>query len=224
LAVVLASKSGTCGLIDMRLCNGDLASLLDLEPKYGLAELCSNLLRLDRSMLQQFFTDHASGVRLLSAPHTMGGVEAVTPHGVRQALAMARSEFRHVVIDLDNVVSDEQQEAIWQSELLLLVVRPDYTSLRNVRRTLDHLRSLGVAADKVRVIANRIGERGQLSMAQLEEGLGQSVMVKLPDEPARVNAAVNAGVPIVLQCPRARVSRQIAALAEALSRAIDKAR
>ena len=59
---------------------------------------------------------------------------------------MARVRFPYVVADLDNAFGAEQVEALWQSDVILLVLRLDYTSVRNTRRVLDNLAELGVWA------------------------------------------------------------------------------
>jgi pilus assembly protein CpaE len=213
LAVILASQHRTCGLIDLGLSTGDLAPMLDIQPRYGLADLCTNLDRLDRQMFEQFFEPHASGVHLLAAPHDPSQAHLVSPRGVRQSVAMARAHFPFVLIDLANALDEEQLEAVWQSDLVLAVLRLDYTSVRNTRRMLEHLRQKGLDPDRLRPIANRVGERNQLSIAEVEKALGRKVFDQSPSEPPRMNAAMNAGVPVVLHRPRARVARRLSALA-----------
>lgn len=213
LAVALAASHGGCGLIDLRLRAGDLAAMLDIQPAYGLTDLCENLDRMDRQMFDQFFESHASGVHLLAAPSDFSQASDVTPRAIRQAIAMARAQFPHVVIDLDNVWDEQQLEVVWQSDAMLLVLRLDYTSVRNAKRTIQHLQEKGVDLTRVQLIANRVGERGQLSIAEAEQALEQDIFEQIPSEPPRMNAAVNAGVPVVLHRPRARVARRLTAVA-----------
>jgi pilus assembly protein CpaE len=197
----------------LRLTAGDLSALLNVQPKYDLADFCANLDRLDRQMLDQFFEPHASGVRLLAAPHDLSQATMITPRGVRQAVAMARAEFPFVVVDLDNVLEALQLEAVWQSEAVLLVLRLDYTSLRNARRAVEHLQQKGIDPGRIQLIANRVGERNQLSIAEAEQALGREIYDQIPSEIPRVNSAINAGVPVVLHRPRARIARRLTALA-----------
>ncbi|MHC4180254.1 MAG: hypothetical protein ACYSWU_22340, partial [Planctomycetota bacterium] len=64
-------------------------------------------------------------------------------------LAMARVRFPYVVADLENHFGEEQAEALWQSDLVVLVVRLDYTSVRNTRRVLDNFLELGIGVERV---------------------------------------------------------------------------
>lgn len=213
ISVILARNHGQCGLIDLRLAAGDLASMLDLQPTHTIADLSRRLGRVDQSMFEQFFVRHASGVHLLAAPTDFADVDVVDGKAVRRTLAMARVKFPYVVVDLDNAFHAEQVEALWQSDVILLVLRPDYTSLRNVQRAMANFTKLGLAMDRVQVVMNGIGQPRQLSARQAEEALGIKPLYFIPSDPARVNRAINRGIPVVLQRPYAKISRSIKNLA-----------
>jgi len=213
LATVLAQKHGPVGLLDLRLAVGDLAHLLDLKPTHSLADVCENLDRIDHGLFDQFFIRHFSEVHLLAAPVRAAACQNVSAKGVRQVLAMARRKFPYTVADLDRTFADEQVEILIQSETIVLVLRLDYTSVRNTRRVLEQLRELGLSSERVCLVVNRYGERKQLSVDQAEDALGFRIQHFIPDDPAHVNNAINVGTPVVIQRPSAKVSRKLADLA-----------
>ena len=213
IAITLAGHHGTCGLLDLCLSAGDLAPLLDLQPTHTIADLSKKLDRVDPGMFEKCFAKHKQGVHLLAAPKDLAQVGDVEPSVVRQVLSMARRKFDYVVADLAHTFGAEQVEALWQSEIILVVVRLDYTSIRNARRTFDYFEQVGIGVDRVQVVVNRYGEKKQLSMRQAEEALGMKVAHSIPDDPSRVNTAINAGIPVVLQAPTAKISKRLAALA-----------
>jgi pilus assembly protein CpaE len=217
LATVLAQEHGAVGLLDLRLAVGDLAHLLDLKPTHSLADLCENLERIDHGLFDQFFIRHSSQVHLLAAPVRAAACQNVSAKGLRQVLAMARRRFPYTVADLDRTFADEQVEILMQSETIVLVLRLDYTSVRNTRRALEHLRELGLNGDRVYLVVNRYGERKQLSVAQAEDALEMRIQHFIPDDPAHVNNAINVGTPVVIQRPSAKVSRRLAELAANLN-------
>lgn len=217
VAAALAKHHDSVGLLDLRLSTGDLASLFDVVPQHTVADLCRNIHRADNTMFDQAFVRHESGVRLLAAPRDYAQIQSVTARGIRQTIAMARRRFPYVVIDLDNVINEEQIEALWQSDVTLFVLRLDYTSVRNVRRALDHLQGLGMDLDRVRLVANRFGERKQLTAAQAKEALRRDISFFVPDDPASINRAINDGIPVVLQRPSAKVSKSLTNLAVSIN-------
>jgi pilus assembly protein CpaE len=214
LAVLLAKQHKSAALIDLKLETGDLASLLDLKPTYSLADLSRNIDRLDQVFFQRALVQHASGVHLLAPPKPLADVELVTPEGIRQAIGLSRGLFPAVVVDVDHYFREEQLQVLRQTDVLLLVFRLDFTSLKNANRFMDHLDGLGIPVDRVRLVVNRFGQPREVPLAKAEEALKSKIYHVIPDEPKAVNQATNHGVPVVLEAPSAKVSKSLAKLAQ----------
>ncbi|MBC7819263.1 MAG: hypothetical protein IAG10_20445 [Planctomycetaceae bacterium] len=217
VATALAQKYHSCALIDLKLEAGDLAPLLNLKPNHTLSDLCQNIERLDYSLLQGCLVRCDSGVQLLAAPARIADVVLVTPEAVDLVLSLVCRHFPFVVVDLDHTFHAEQRSAMLQADVIVLVLRLDFISLRNMRITLDFFQEIGVSRDKVRIVANQVGEPSQLSAAQAEESLGIKISQSIPDDQKTVNRANNDGIPVVLQSPSAKVSRSLVELAMSLA-------
>jgi pilus assembly protein CpaE len=213
LATVLAMKHQSAALIDLKLESGDLAPLLDLKPTYTIADLCHNIERMDGTLFQQSLTRHQSGVHLLGAPRYFEDIAWITPEGVHQAIALAKSSFPYVLADLDHSFRPEQLEVLREADVILLVLRLDFASLRNARRSLEHLERMGVDRDKVRLVVNRYGQPREIPYSKAEEVLEMKIFHYVPDDPKSINRANNNGVPVVLELPRAAVSQSVTKLA-----------
>jgi pilus assembly protein CpaE len=217
VATALAKQHGSAALIDLKLHSGDLAALLDLKPTYTLADLCLNVSRIDRTLFDRTLARHQSGVHLLASPRTLADVLHVTPEGVRQALSQAQAEFPYVVIDVDHSFGPEQTAALQEAQVVLIVLRLDFTSLRNSRRALEHLEQIGVPRDRVRLVANRYGQPKEVPVSKAEEALGLKIAHFVPDDAKTVNRANNNGVPLILDAPSARVSKSVVNLAASVN-------
>jgi pilus assembly protein CpaE len=213
VATVLAKEHKSALLLDLKLETGDLAALLDLKPTHTLADLCRNAAQMDRVMFERSLVRHASGVHLLAPPLALADIEHVTPEGVRRALAMAVALFPYVVADLDHSFREEQAQVLRQADVILLVLRLDFNSLRNSRRALEYLAKLGVPADRVRVVVNRYGQPKEVPASKAEEALNVKIFHYVPEDPKAVNRANNNGVPVVLESPSAYVSKSVTKLA-----------
>ena len=148
IAASLADKYKSVLLLDLKLQTGDLAALLDLKATHTLADLCQHADRMDRSIIERSVARHASGVDLLAPPQFYSDAVAVTPEGVRQALKLARTMYPFIVVDVDHSFAPEQVQVLRQADVILLVLRLDFASLRNVGRTLDYLKQLGIEKDR----------------------------------------------------------------------------
>jgi pilus assembly protein CpaE len=217
VAAALAKEHQRCLLLDLKLHTGDLAALLDLRPTYSLADLCLNVKRIDRVFFERTLVHHASGIHLLAPPRTFADVSHVTPDGVQQALNQAQAAFPYVVADLDHSFGEEQAVVLRQADVVLLVLRLDFTSLRNSRRALDHLEQIGVSRDRVRLVVNRYGQPKEVPASKAEEALGVKIAHYVPDDPRSVNRANNNGVPVILEAPSAKVSKSVFKLAASVN-------
>lgn len=217
IATVLAKAHSKCALFDLNLENGDLPALLDLRPIYTLADISKNVATLDRTMLERSLVRHSSGVQLLAPPRSFEDVALVTPEAVRQAVMLARTMFPYVVVDLDHSFRAEQVQVIRQSDVLVLVIRLDFASLKNAKRAIEQLGRLGIGSERIRLVVNRFGQPKEVDAKEAEEALGRKILHYIPDEPKTINQANNSGVPLVLEFPRTRVARSVTELAASIN-------
>ncbi|HEY7327556.1 MAG TPA: hypothetical protein VH592_07950 [Gemmataceae bacterium] len=216
LAGVLARDLGRCALIDLKPGVGDLAALLDLKPTHNLADLCLNIGRMDRAMFESALVPNANGVHLLAPPLLYEDIRLVTAQGVTKTLYLARDSFRFTVVDLEDCFHEEQLVVLRQADSILLVLRLDFTSLRSAKRILANLEQAGIGEERVRLVINRFGQAKELPLSEAEEALGHKISFLIPDDPKNINAANNAGEPVVFRTPSTKVAQSIVQLANAL--------
>lgn len=217
IATVLASSARRCALFDLNLDSGDLSALLSLEPSHTIADFCRNASRMDQTMFEQCFVPHATGIHLLPSPRNYADLKAVTSRGVRKALTMARTRFPYVVVDLGDSYRDEYTQAIYQADVILLVMRLEVASLRQAVRRLEYLEELGVPKERIRLVANRYRQPKQLKLSDAERALERKVAYFVPEDARNVNRANNKGVPLVLERPSAKSARSMVDLAQAVN-------
>jgi pilus assembly protein CpaE len=224
LAAALAKSAGRCVLCDFDLRQGDLASLLNLKPPHTIIDICRNLQRLDPQVFQQSLAEHACGVHLLAGPHTYDDVLQITETAAEKIVSMARASFPFVIVDLEDFFHREQFRVLQLSDIVFVVLRAEFVSVRNTRRTLDYLASVGVDAGKIRLVVNQFGRPNELSKAQAAGALQMEVAHYIPYDPNKVVQSINLGVPLVLEFPRAKPSHAICEIAGSLSRRVAERR
>jgi len=212
-AFAAALKNQHCALIDLKVEGGDLASLLDLKPGFSLADVCRNAEAIDFSLLKGTLAPHRSGVELLPSPAKFPSFGEVSARGAARALALSRHHFPWVIADLDRCLSNEAYAVAQSVDAVLMVVRLDFVSLRKTRFMREFLETHGIPANRIHLVANRVGLPGEIPPAQAEEAVGSPIALQIPDEPKTVMRAVNHGEPFVYSTPSARISRKIAELA-----------
>ena len=212
LAVLLAKHTGQCHVIDLNPGKGDLSPLLDVKPQYTMTDLSRNEGRLDRTMYAKLLTNHTSGISLLAAPQSFDEINHCSTDSVALALSIARESFPEIVVDLEDCFHDEQFLALQKATKIVLVARPDFTSIRNARNTLDRLTANGIARDRIVVVLNQVGRPGELPHDEIETALGSPVAHTIAYDPERCCGANNTGIPIALHEPTAPFCRSLAKL------------
>jgi pilus assembly protein CpaE len=213
IAAGLAKQHKKVGLIDLKMESGDLAALLDLRPTFTIADLCRHNVKLDRGMFERSLVAHESGIHLLAPPMHFSDIAMVRPDAIAQALDISRTMFPYVVVDLDHSFREEQMVVLNEANIIVIVLRLEFASLRNAKRTIEHLERSGIMSDRIRLVVNRFGQAKEVPAAKAEEALGHKIFHYVPDEPKTVNKANNHGIPLVLDAPTSRVSRSLLELA-----------
>lgn len=217
LAAALAPQCGGALLVDLNLGGGDAGTLLNLKPVHTLAELCANSERMDQVMFDRSLTHHDTGIALLAPSQSFKEIKQVTPEGVKKALTLGRMRFPIIVADLADFFHAEQEEVLREADVVLVVFRLDFTSLRNTRRTLDYLEQISGVTGKIRLVANRCGQPNELPAWKVEEALGVPIRHSIPDDVRTVNHANNNGNPAVFETPSSKYARSVAELAATLA-------
>jgi Flp pilus assembly CpaE family ATPase len=125
----------------------------------------------------------------------------------------------YLVLDLDRCLSHVAFTMAQSADILLCVMRPDFVSLRRTKLMLDWLGESGLDRGRVRLVVNRTGLSGEVSVAQATEALQMKSAVDLPDEAKAMLRAVNNGEPLQLTAPSAKFCRRLTELARELREA-----
>ncbi len=217
LAVDLARKYEACALCDLSVSSGDLAALLDLHPIHCVADLCRHVERVDKSLFLHSLTKHATGVHLLAAPQSYRDLRDITARGVRKAIGLARSHFSYVIVDHDSPYRAEQLQVLQQADTILLVIRLDIAAVRRAQDLIAFLKETRIEPSRLRLIVSRYRRPGELRIADVEKALELRASQVIPEDARIVNRANNRGVPVILDQPRAGVSRSILELSHSVN-------
>lgn len=216
LSVAMAQSGQNCRLLDLHLRGGDQAKLLQAAPRHNLASLAPKFQHLDAAMFEQSLSEHPTGLRLLPGPEPFSDFRQCTPQLVQKVIQLARAGCSHVIVDLEDAEHAEQARTLASSDQTILVLRPDLISLYRTQRTLEFFKQSQVPLDRVLLVANRVGQPGQLSLRRMAEVLEMPINCQIPEDVSAVNESFNLGIPLVQSKPSAKISRAITSLANQL--------
>ncbi len=218
LAITLAADKSREGLLlDLDLMFGSTDACLDVHSDHTLSQVIQNFDRLDLTLLKRSITRHQSGLYLLPRPAAMQDAAAIDPDTLRRLLGLLRASFGTVVIDTSKGLTAADFTAFEMSDLILLVVQLDLMCMRNTVRLLNLFREYEGLAERVKVVANRVGSfEWEIGLKKAEATLKMPISWQIPNAAKQFQEAILKGVPLVELAKGSRPHHVILEIARAL--------
>jgi pilus assembly protein CpaE len=219
LGCILArGEQNSVVVIDLDFALGDSDVWLDIIPDYTIQDVAENITRLDYSLLKRSLTRHDCGVFLLPRPVQLDDNIKITADQLRRVVSLLKTTFTHLVIDVTKSFGPLDMAAMETADNVLLVTQLDLPCLRNVVRLMQYLEHFEGLTDKIRIVVNRVGlEDTQISLNKALETIGREIAWQVPNDFATMVEARNNGVPLMMQAPKAKLTRALELIAEQLS-------
>jgi pilus assembly protein CpaE len=200
-------------LVDLDLAFGDVAIALQLFPAHTIADAVPLGDNVDFGAVQALLTPHSPGLTTLVAPVEPGTSEGIPASLVSHLLQVLRDHFDYVIVDTPPAFDDHVLAAFDLSDVVALIATLDIPALKNLKLTLETMDLLNYHRDRWRLVLNRADSKVGLDFREVEKSLKARISAQLPSS-RDVPAAINRGVPIVLDDPRHAVSMAIKQFAE----------
>jgi len=188
---------------------------LNVRPQFGLVDALHNLHRMDASLLEGFMTELASGLRLLP------GLSVPVPLEVENSdlvllFDLLLDHYKYVIVDGSNRMDKISHTVCDLSELVLLVVQADVSSLWSAGRVRDFLGG-DPANRRVQLLVNRHRKIAGFSDEDAEAATNCRVFWKIPNQFNAIGPAIDRGSPVALQ-NNSEIGRSFSELAAALAK------
>jgi pilus assembly protein CpaE len=201
-------------VIDLDLALGDADVWLDIIPDFTIQDVAENITRLDYSLLKRSLTKHDCGAYLLPRPTQLDETTSINPEQFRRVIALLKATFTHLVIDVSKEFGPLDMAAMEVADTILLITQLDLPCLRNVVRLLQYFEQQEGLSEKIKIIVNRFGlDANQISSAKALETIGRDIYWQLPNEYAVIIESRNNGIPLMMQSPKAKLTKAIEQLA-----------
>lgn len=215
-AYALGARDGKrVALIDLNLQFGDSALFLSDRPaQTTLSDVVRQIRRLDSALLASSMIHVTPDCHVLAAPENLAEAGLVKPEHLDTLLSVAASHYDYVVLDLGRSLDALSLKALDKSETIYLVIQLTLPFLRDCKRLIQALASLGYSRDKISLVVNRYEKGGDITIQDAEQVLGQKISKIVPNSYRAVAASVNQGVPLLKLAPRDPVAKALTELAE----------
>lgn len=217
LAASLAAHREKVILVDLNLSCGDVASFLDLTPRYTLASVTAGRGLIDTNFLKSVIVTHASGVHVLCAPHDLGETARIQPEQLRDVIAVLQSTYNYVILDTGGQLSGSNQTVFECSDLILFITLLSLPALKNAKRYLAAINNEVPGSGKVRLLINRYFPKDDIKISDAEKVLNIKAFATVPNAYQDVKTSINKGVPLVTCFPASPLRKAMDDLVKKIS-------
>lgn len=218
LAVELhdASSAKVC-IVDLDVRFGQVATFLDVQPSFTIADLCVSTESLDPQVVEKAVNHHACGVYVLARPNHFAQAESITGAHYASVLGTLQELYDYVVVDGPSRFDGSARAVLDMCDMTCLVVQLVVPSVRNAVRIVEAAQTSGYNLERFRIVCNRVSrESSQMSIEHVETTLNRPVFMSIPEDWKSVSSAINLGQTLAASAPKSRARLAIREMAEKL--------
>ncbi len=197
---------GRVVIADADLQFGDVALVLQVDPKHTVVNAAKEGERLDSQFLETVLASTSSGMRVLAAPLEPAFADEVPTVTYTKILGMLREMFDYVIVDTAPSLDERLLAILDKSDIVLFVVDMDLPSVKNAKLALETLRILNYPANKIKLVLNRSNSKARLDVDEIERSLRLPISASVPSD-GLLPASVNEGIPIVESHPKSKPAK-----------------
>lgn len=197
---------------------GDMARMLDIHPQKAIVDLINLLKKKPKEIRREDFLVHSetSDVDFIAGVLKPQQSPHFDPGKLKEVLAILDHLYDYIIIDAGRAFSELFINTLNLSNLILLVVTPDVLSIYQTKWAIDTLQFLHFPLAMVRVVLNRAESISGISWQEVRVSLPADIITRIPSEGKVVGQAVNRGIPVVIDNPKAKSALAIKNLAHDL--------
>jgi pilus assembly protein CpaE len=204
-------------LIDLDLQFGQVATHLNLTPRYDVAILVSDEAALDDPELARSYLDkHSSGLSVLAAPSRPEADFRITLDQVQRLIGLFRPIFDYIVIDLGSRLEPRTVWLLEQADAHLFVLFPEIAALRATSLLSAFLSETTPLRARSHLVVNHIFPNELLKSRDVENLLRVKPAADIPFTEVDMIRSVNEGVPLVIGRPASPAAAAIRRVAQAV--------
>ncbi len=205
-------------IVDMDYQFGMIARHLDINAPFGIRELLEYPDRgVDQMLVSKMLFNYGENLKVIAAPGDLRRMPPVSPQLIRDMIAVLKSQFAYVIIDVPHIWADWTSAILAQSNHQVMIAQLWLRSLTHQTRLLAAWREVGLSKESISLVVNRSGAKFKEAITPEDaERIGGKVIDHyLANDIKSVAHAENQGKTIVEIGP-SLLERQFRELAEAL--------
>jgi len=204
-------------LIDLDLQFGQVATHLNLTPRYDVAVLATDDLALaDPDVARTYLATHSSGLAILAAPARPEADFRVTLDHLQRIVELFRPSFDHILVDLGSRLDPRSLWVLEQAGAHVFVLFPEIAALRAMSLLLAFLADSTPLRAQTHLVINHVFPKELLKSRDVENLLRAKPAAEVPYTEVEMIRSVNEGVPLVMARPASPAAAAMRRVAQAV--------
>lgn len=147
-------------IIDLDYQFGLIAKSLDLTAPFGIRELFDYPERgLDDLLVEKMLVKYGRNLSIIASPHELRQMPVITPEIIHDLIAVLRTKFRFIIIDIPHVWTQWTAAAVTYSDHVIMVGQLWLRSLTHASRLMSAWQAMGIADSAISLVINRSGAK-----------------------------------------------------------------
>jgi pilus assembly protein CpaE len=203
-------------IIDLDTRFGDVAIMLDIEPRMTVSQMAQKVNTLDRETFRDALVHHESGAYVLPAPKHPQEWRQVEAEDIKELVRFAARMFDYVILDTPGAFNDIVASALDVATQVLVITSVDMASVKDTSLILDLLEGESFPADRLMLTVNHANGANTIRATDIERVLHKTTFWEIPHDP-QVSMATQLGKPVILARPRSRAGSSLIGLASKIT-------
>ncbi|NPA31696.1 MAG: response regulator/pilus assembly protein [Chloroflexi bacterium] len=208
LAVALKSPDTTVIVADAKLQFGDVALVMNVQPRYTFADL-AEVESLDADLVSEVLLPYPKGdIHVLAAPLRPEEAEQIAPQTVSATLQHLKALADYVVVDTASALDAVTLSVFDVADLIVVPIGQDLPSIRNARVAIETLMGADIPKEKWVLVLNRAVKRSSITPERIRNYFKIPSVLVVPEDP-RVVLSLNKGELLLLSQRNSPASKGI---------------
>jgi pilus assembly protein CpaE len=154
---------------------GLLRFLMKSKSAWSVRDALDNLHRMDSSLWKGLISACQNQIDFIPAPEELAARRSPEPEQMMHLTRFIRSMYPLAVVDFGRCFSASALDSLPELEVLYLVLTPDLSALDHAKQALQILDERGCARTRIKVLVNRMPQRGGPDPKAIERYLDHPV-------------------------------------------------
>ncbi len=204
-------------LIDFDLQFGQVATHLNLSPRYDVAALASDDQSLaDPELAKTYLTTHSTGLTILAAPARPEQDFRVSLEHIQRIVELMQPSFDHILVDLGSRLDPRSLWLLEQANARVFILFPEIAALRATSLLMAFLADTAPTRARTHIVINHLFAKELLKTRDVENLLRATPAAEIPFTEVEMIRSVNEGVPLVMSRPTSPAAIAMRRLAQAV--------